>query len=117
MAIMVTVMGSVVVLVDQSQGSFTAQSEAADMQQRVRVAEDALFKDLVVAGAGADLGSAIAGPLIRYVPPILPHRRGTMSDDPPATFRTDAVSVMHVPRTAVATTRWCGNITVASPTH
>jgi hypothetical protein len=104
MAIMVAVIGGVVTLVDQTRGSFSAQSESADMQQRMRVAEDALFKDLVVAGAGAELGGPGAGPLIRYLPPVLPYRRGTMSDDAPGTVRSDVITLMHAPRTAVATT-------------
>lgn len=77
-----------------AQDTFAAAPEAADLQQRLRVAVGALSKDLSFAGAGAFIG-AHAGPLVRYFAPILPAGTGTASD---------AVTVMYVPTTAVQTT-------------
>jgi hypothetical protein len=103
MAIMLTVMAGVLALVDQSQGSFSTQSEVADMQQRLRVAADALYKDLVMAGAGAYQGSN-TGSLAYYFAPVLPYRQGSSTDDPPGTFRSDTITLMYVPSTVAQTT-------------
>jgi hypothetical protein len=81
---------------------FNVQSEAADMQQRLRVATSVLFKDLSMAGAGIDAGPG-AGSLIDSVPPILPYRQALVGGDPPGTFRDDAITVMHVPSRAQTT--------------
>jgi hypothetical protein len=77
-----------------AQGTFTAVPEAADLQQRLRVAVDTITRDLLVAGAGAFAGAG-AGPLVQYFAPILPIRTGTSSD---------SLTLMYVPGTAVQTT-------------
>ena len=51
------------------------QPEAADLQQRARLALQALGADLRAAGAGLDRGS-LAGPLVRYFPPVTPSADG-----------------------------------------
>ncbi len=79
-----------------------AQSEAADVEQRLRVAADTLTRDLVMAGAGSYAGQG-AGPLARYFPPIVPYRRGAVRDDPAGTYRSDATTVLYVPPTATQT--------------
>jgi prepilin-type N-terminal cleavage/methylation domain-containing protein len=56
-----------------AQRMFQAQPEAADMQQRMRVAVDALRRDLVMAGAGTYAGPAL-GPLDDVVAPVMPLR-------------------------------------------
>ena len=58
-----------------AQGTSQAQTEVADMQQRMRVGSDALFKELVMAGAGVYQGST-TGSLINFFAPILPRRSG-----------------------------------------
>ena len=51
-AIMITVTGSIFGLMNPAQGSGQTQPEVADMQQRMRVGSDVLFKELVISGAG-----------------------------------------------------------------
>jgi hypothetical protein len=80
--------------VHPAEGVFSVQSEAADMQQRLRVAAAALSRDLAAAGAGIDTGGS---PLIEYFPPLLPYRPGRTGADPAGTFRTDAMTLMYVP--------------------
>jgi len=73
LAIMLVVTAGVVVLVGASEDAFAAESEAADMQQRLRVAAGALFKDVVMAGAGVYHGER-AGSLAYYFASVLPFR-------------------------------------------
>jgi len=103
MAIMLTVTAGVFALMDPSQGSFQAQPEVSDMQQRLRVSQDTLFKDLMMAGGGAYQGS-MSGSLEYFFAPILPFRQGSVNDDPPGTFKTDRITVMYVPPTVAQTT-------------
>ena len=58
-----------------SNGLFASGLESADMQQRLRVAEDTLAHSLLAAGAGAYAGRQ-SGPLVMYFPPVLPFRQG-----------------------------------------
>jgi hypothetical protein len=73
---------------------FNVQSEAADMQQRLRVAVATLSSDLAAVGAGIDTGGS---PLIEHFPPLLPYRPGRTGADSAGTFRTDAITLMYVP--------------------
>jgi hypothetical protein len=59
-------------LVDPARGGFQAQPEAADMHQRLRVAVDALTRDLLMAGAGIAPGAA---------PAVVPYRVGRLASD------------------------------------
>ena len=95
-AIMVTVTGAIFSLMNPAHGVFRTQPELSEMQQRLRVAVDAMYRDLVMAGAGVEAGSA-RGPLGSYFAPALPFRRGFQNSDPPGTFRTDRISVIYVP--------------------
>ncbi len=72
-----------------------AQPEAADLQQRVRVAADMIQRDLVMAGAGLAHG-ADAGPLVNFLPPILPQRTGARHPDPEVSFFDDRISILYV---------------------
>ena len=83
-----------------AQRLFQAQPEAADMQQRMRVAVDALRRDLVMAGAGTYAGPAL-GPLNDVVAPVMPLRAfGDIPDQAKnAFFRSDAISFLYVPST------------------
>ena len=67
------VVGGAFALVAPAQRMFQSQPEAADMQQRMRVAVDALRRDLVMAGAGTYAGPAL-GPLNDVIAPIMPFR-------------------------------------------
>ncbi|MGH9372441.1 MAG: prepilin-type N-terminal cleavage/methylation domain-containing protein [Vicinamibacterales bacterium] len=66
-----------------------------DVQQRVRVAADVLTRALLESGAGAHAGPG-KGPLVRFLPPLIPRRTGRRGADPPATFRSDALTVVRV---------------------
>jgi type II secretory pathway pseudopilin PulG len=103
MALTLLISAIILALVDQARASFALQPDAADLQQRVRVAADALYRDTVMAGAGVSQG-VNTGPLVDYFAPVLPYRHGTNRDDPPGTFKTDTVTVMYVPQTVAQTT-------------
>ena len=102
-ALTVAVAGSVFAMLQASQGTPTAAPETADMQQRLRVAVDALTRDLTPAGGGAYIGDP-AGPLIQSFAPVLPFRQGLSADDPPGVIRADTVTIVSVPATAAQTT-------------
>jgi prepilin-type N-terminal cleavage/methylation domain-containing protein len=111
-AIMLIITGSVFALMNPSYGTFRAQPEVADMQQRMRVAADTVQSDLIMAGAGMYSGSMV-GTLDAYFSPLLPHRVGTISPDPAGTFNANpqcpttcakAVTIMYVPTTTAQTT-------------
>ena len=105
MAIMLGVTGTIFTLVNPSQGASRVQPEAADMQQRMRVAADMLFKDLLMAGAGTYQG-AQNGALTNFFAPVVPFRTGLVDPDPPngVFYRPDAISLMYVPNTVAQTT-------------
>jgi type II secretory pathway pseudopilin PulG len=90
MALMMAAVGSVFSLLHPAQGAFSTEPEVADLQQRLRVAQNALFTDLVMAGAGAYLGGE-TGSLIYFLPPVRPLRQG-------------AITVIYVPTTTAQTT-------------
>jgi hypothetical protein len=103
--ITLTVTAAVFTVMNPSDGIFQAQPEVADLQQRLRVGVDTLQRDLMMAGAGAYAGSQ-SGTLIGFFAPIQPSLMGYLPplDDPPGTFRSDAITVFYVPQTAVQTT-------------
>jgi hypothetical protein len=83
----------------RAQLTFRAQPEVADMQQRARVAAAAIGHDLLMAGAGP-AATALAGPLVRQLPPIAPYRRGWSDDARGGVFyRPDMLSLVYVPGT------------------
>ena len=102
MGLMLTVTASIFALVNPGQGNFVAEPEVADMQQRTRVAQDTLFKDLVMAGSGSYSGQNPMA-LNYFFAPVMPYRQGRVQDDPPGTFRTDTISMMFVPPTTAQT--------------
>jgi len=98
-AVMLTVTGAIFGLMNPAQGTTQAQTEVADMQQRMRVASDAIFKELVMAGAGVYQG-AETGSLLNFFAPILPRRGG----DGPTVFRDDALLLTYIPNNYSQTT-------------
>ena len=102
MAVMLTVTGSIFTLMNPASGTFQAQPEVSDMQQRLRVAADTLYKDLVMAGAGAYQGPK-SGSMLFFFAPVMPFRQGTLNDDPPGTYRDDIITIMYVPPTTAQT--------------
>ena len=89
-AIMLAVTGSMVVLAHSARTVFEIDLERTDMQQRARVSMEAMFKDLVMAGAGMQL------------PAIAPFRRGIESPDVAGSAFHDRISVRYVPPDAAA---------------
>jgi prepilin-type N-terminal cleavage/methylation domain-containing protein len=102
-AIMLVVTGAIFSLVNPAQSNTQAQPELADLQQRMRIGSDVLFRDLLMAGAGPYQGST-TGSLINFFAPILPRRTGLVSPDPSTTFRPEAITLMYVPNTYSQTT-------------
>src|SRR5687767_6153273 len=105
-AIMMTVTGAIFTLMNPAQGSAQAQPEVADMQQRMRIGNETLFKELVMSGAGPYQG-ATTGSLINFFAPILPRRTGRTAADPttgPASFKTDAITLSYIPNSYSQTT-------------
>jgi len=102
MAIMITVTGAIFSLLNPAQGNAQTQPEVADMQQRLRVSADTLYKDLVMTGNGAYQG-ALSGSLLYAFTPVMPFRQGTLNDDPPGTFKDDTITLMYVPPTYAQT--------------
>jgi hypothetical protein len=68
----------------------------ADADQRLRVAADAIQRDLAIAGAGT-ADSLAGGSLARYLPPIRPS--AARAGDTDITFAADRLTVLWVPRT------------------
>ena len=85
MAIMLAVSAGVFGFVDAARRVFEIDLERADMQQRARVSTDALFRDLVMAGAG------------RQTPAVAPFRRGDNNPDVPGGAFADRISLRYVP--------------------
>ena len=67
----VALSGTVLSLATAGQRLARSQPETADLQQRARLALQALGADLRDAGAGLARGS-LAGPLVRHFPPVAP---------------------------------------------
>ncbi len=102
-AIMITVTGAIFTLMNPAQGNAQRQPEVADMQQRMRVANETLFKELVMAGAGPYQGS-VTGSLVNFFAPVLPRRIGRLSPDPATTFRTNTITLSYIPNSYSQTT-------------
>ena len=102
-ALTATVLASVAVVVNPSHGAFETALEAADMQQRLRVALDFLTRDLTAAGGGAYTGGQ-PGPLMQSFAPVLPFRQGLTGGAAVGGFQTDVITLISVPSTAAQTT-------------
>ena len=85
MAITIAITSGMFSFIHSARGVFEVDLERTDMQQRARVATDALFKDLVMAGAGLQS------------PALAPFRRGSINPDMPGSAFPDRVSVLYVP--------------------
>jgi hypothetical protein len=102
-AIMVTVTGAIFALVNPAHGTSQAQPEVADLQQRMRVGSDVLFKELLMAGAGMYHGP-VTGSLVNFFAPVIPRRMGRVNPDARDVFRPDAVTLIYIPNTISQTT-------------
>jgi type II secretory pathway pseudopilin PulG len=74
-------------LVGQSRHRFDAEPEAVERQQRIRVAVDALLRDLLMASA------------------VMPYQAAGPSPDPPGTFKDDVVTIVSEQAAAADTIR------------
>lgn len=102
-ALMLVVVAAVFMLTDPARVTSEVQLESSDMQQHLRVATDALVRDLAMAGAGAYSGRQ-SGSLANWLAPVLPYRQGAVGADPPGTYKSDTITLMYVPATASQTT-------------
>jgi hypothetical protein len=94
LTIALTVAAGVVKLVDDARVFVLVQPEATDVTQRARVGVDLLMGELTNAGAGAVLG-ADAGPLVRWIPPVMPSRyQGSGASDPAGLVFPDRVTIL-----------------------
>jgi len=78
MAVMVTFTSALMSLILAGQSIARLQPEAADVQQRARIALQTLGAELALAGAGLDRGPQ-AGALAQYFPPIEPSPDGGLT--------------------------------------
>ena len=83
--ITLTVTAALLAAMNPADGVFSGELEAADQQQRLRVSAGVLVKDLVTSGL------------------VLPFRNSRTGGDPPATFRSDAVTTLYSSSRAKAT--------------
>jgi hypothetical protein len=79
-----------------AQDATWVQTDAADLQQRLRVATDAIYSDLIMAGAGPSNSLEPAG-LASVLAPIVPARTGNRGADPELSHHSDRISILYVP--------------------
>jgi len=102
-SLMLIVMSSVFQALNPAHGSFRVEPETADLQQRLRVATDALSHDLLGAGSGFDQG-ANPGPLTDFFAPVLPLRQGRRNADPAGSFKNSTITLLAIDAGAQQTT-------------
>lgn len=97
-ALMTAIVGAVFALANPTQGSFLAQQEASDLQQRLRAAVSTLATDLRTAGAWEG-GSGRGRSVLDVTAPIMPYRIGGSRHGPAngVFVRADAVGLLWVP--------------------
>lgn len=92
-AVLMALSASAVGLARTAQSASAAVGDMSDIQQRYRVAADAIQHDLSLAGAGTDG----VGPLIRFLPALRP--AADIAGDTDLTFAADRITVLYVPAT------------------
>ena len=105
-AIMLVVTGAIFTLMNPAQGNAQAQPEVVDIQQRMRLGTDVLFKELIIAGAGPYQGP-VTGSLVNFFASIVPRRTGDISADPTTgagSFTTDKLTLTYIPNSYSQTT-------------
>jgi prepilin-type N-terminal cleavage/methylation domain-containing protein len=94
LAIALVAAAGIVKLADDARVFFLVQPEVMDVTQRARAGVDLLIAELTSAGAGASLGPD-AGPLIRWIPPVIPSRyQGSGASDPAGSVFPDRVTLV-----------------------
>jgi hypothetical protein len=102
-AIMMVVTGAIFSLVNPSQGSARTQPEVSDLQQRMRIGSDTIFKELMMSGAGPYFGDR-TGSLTQFFAPIMPRRLGLINPDAKTVFRADTITLAYIPNSYSQTT-------------
>jgi prepilin-type N-terminal cleavage/methylation domain-containing protein len=102
-SLMLIVMSAVFQALNPAHGSFRVEPETADLQQRLRVAADALSHDLRGAGSGLDQGTN-PGPLTDFFAPVLPLRQGRRNADPAGSFKNSTITLLAIDAGAQQTT-------------
>lgn len=102
-ALMLVVTGAIFGYVNPGSTISRTQPEAADMQQRARIASDMLFRDFFMAGAGVYAGPQ-TGALTSFFAPIIPRKMGMNNADAYNVVRSDAVTISYIPNTYSQTT-------------
>jgi type II secretory pathway pseudopilin PulG len=92
--VVLVVAGGVLHVAGEAQTFARVQPEAVDVAQRARVGLDLFVAELTDAGAGASFGAG-AGPLVRWLPPVLPFRPyGSGAADPVGRVFADRITVI-----------------------
>jgi hypothetical protein len=102
-AIMITVTGAIFSLMNPAQGNAQTQPEVSDMQQRMRIGNETLFKELVMTGAGPYQG-AVTGTLVNFFAPVIPRRMGRLNPDAATVFKDDTITLTYIPNSYSQTT-------------
>lgn len=102
-AIMLTITGAIFGILAPSQGSADAQPEQADIQQRMRIGSDILFKELIMAGAGPYFGPR-TGSLLNFFAPVMPRRTGRLNAQARDVVEEDVITLAYVPNSYSQTT-------------
>jgi type II secretory pathway pseudopilin PulG len=101
-AVVCVLLGVLIRFCVMAQASVRTQGDRADLQQRLRVAVEAMRRDLMAAGAGPSSGLP-RGPLVDVFAPVLPARSGRSGADPEVSYHADRISIMYVPSGASQT--------------
>jgi Tfp pilus assembly protein PilW len=105
-AITVATTGAMIELARGAHAASAAISDGAEVQQKMRVAVDAIQHDLSAAGAGSGLSSG-GGSLVQYLPPVRP--AAGVAGDSDVTYATDRITVLYVPSTNAEATVLAGS--------
>jgi hypothetical protein len=113
-AIVCAVLGVVLQFAIAAQSAARTQGEQAELQQRLRVAVEAIRRDLIAAGAGPSNGP-VRGRLIDAFAPVLPARVGLSGADAELSYGNNRISLTYVADTRSQTRLVNGMSDVASP--
>jgi len=96
-AIVVAMAGAMIELARGAQAASAAVSDAADAQQKMRIAAESILHDLSMAGAGSVVPSG-GGPLGQFVPAVRP--AAGIAGDSDVTFAADRATILYLPATS-----------------
>ena len=105
MGLLLAATAGVFALVNPADGALLVQVESGDLQQRLRVAAEALHADLLNAGAPAHTSADGLAPMLPPQPAVMPFRRGGIRSDPPGTFLPGVITIVSVPSPGIGEAR------------